>query len=571
MWLRPGIGPQIDLVAPLAAGSEHNVEFARLKVKTGPNKGKYYVYIKMDDVLVAEDYVAANVVDADGNYTSNPGSTACNVKSGEIFFAFWGSEGNMISPYREQGVNEHEGVRGDLDGNGAVDANDAAVLRRILTKLEGIGEMPEGIADFNNDGVIDVIDLIDMKRHVAPVNTYSKAGDLALGTQEHLLEDATKTAEYIADASAVLGADVYRLSTPIHNLYYATSTNGVAVKTENMDEFKAMVAALKAQGIDDILYVTDSFILPFGYSDPDANHNITVPDPVTDKENYIRWLNVNAAAFGALAAEVPEIKFFEPFNEINLKSSRMERYGIGWNASAAEQAAHKFTVQEKVGIMADLCWNVTKAVRAVDPANQVTTPSISIGSHIPTLESTFLDLLYEAIESGSYPTNGTLGDTRIDNYFTIINIHAYPEFADSNLQGKVNNIGADMSAAYAVAQAHNDGGSRVWLTETGVSSYHGNGAPRNETTAATLAGLMLDKIDSDLTFIDTVIFYKVADISSDNGASAVESGYGLFYSGDDLDHDPYAAKPIAKTVYTFFNGGLTDYSALDDLAVRYAG
>ena len=571
MWLRPGIGPQIDLAAPLAAGSEHNVEFARLKVKTGPNNGKYYVYIKMDDVLVAEDYVAANVVDADGNYTSNPGSTACNVKSGEIFFAFWGSEGNMINSYREPGTVEHEGIRGDLDGNGAVDANDAAVLRRILTKLEGIGEMPEGIADFNNDGVIDVIDLIDMKRHVAPVNTYSKAGGLALGTQEHLLEDATKTAEYIADASAVLGADVYRLSTPIHNLYYATSTNGVAVKTENMDEFKAMVAALKAQGIDDILYVTDSFILPFGYSDPNANHNITVPDPVTDKENYIKWLNVNAAAFGALAAEVPEIKFFEPFNEINLKSSRMERYGIGWNASAAEQAAHKFTVQEKVGIMADLCWNVTKAVRAVDPANQVTTPSISIGSHIPTLESTFLDLLYETIESGNYPTNSALGDTRIDNYFTIINIHAYPEFADSNLQGKVNNIGADMSAAYAVAQAHNDGGSRVWLTETGVSSYHGSGAPRNETTAATLAGLMLDKIDSDLTFIDTVIFYKVADISSDNGASAVESGYGLFYSGDDLDHDPYTAKPIAKTVYTFFSGGLTDYSELEALAGRYGG
>ena len=64
--------------------------------------------------------------------------------------------------------------------------------------------------------------------------------------------------------------------------------------------------------------------------------------------------------------------------------------------------------------------------------------------------------------------------------------------------------------------------------------------------------------------------YKIADISSDVDASKVEAGYGIFYSGDDLDHDAYAAKPIAKVIYSFFHNGTTDYSAIDELVSRYA-
>ena len=222
------------------------------------------------------------------------------------------------------------------------------------------------------------------ERQQVPDKPYEK--NLALGTQEHLLEDATKTAAYIADASAVLGATSYRLSMPIHRLYSASSTNGVIVNSANMAKLKEQVAALKAQGIDEILYVTDSFILPYGYADPDKNHNITVPDPQTDAQNYLAWLNVNSAAFGALAAAVPEIKYFEPFNEINLTGTRLERPGIGWNATEQEQASYKYTVNEKAGIMADLCWYISKEVKAVDRANQVTTPSMCVGSHISTLE-----------------------------------------------------------------------------------------------------------------------------------------------------------------------------------------
>lgn len=573
MWLRPSFGPEVNLPSALAANSSHNVEFARLKVKNGSNKGKYYVYIKIDDVIIAEDYVGADVVDADGNYLSNSGKAYA--LSNEILFTFWGSEGNIISAYKEkQDAVEPEGTRGDFDGDGVINATDITSLTKILL---GVAESTEGMADFNGDGKEDIRDLVAMKNYLAPVNSYEKTGSLTLGMQEHLLSDATKTAAYIADATATMGAKAYRLSKPIHTLYYANSDRTVTVKTDAMNEFKNMVAELKAKGITEILYVTDSFILPAGYSDPTKNHNITVPDPVTDTENYVAWLQVNAAAFKALAQEVPEIKFFEPFNEINTKGTRFEKYGIGWEATDEQKAAHKFSVKEKAAIMADLCWYISDAVKSVDSENQVTSPSIVVGSN-STIENDFIDEFYKAIESGNHPINKAITDKRVDNYFTIVNLHAYPDYTEddswltdnfkSNAEKEVNEWAGYINTAYNVVKNHNDGNSRVWLTETGMSSYHPDGTERDDQNVADIIGMALEKLDNELTFIDTVIFYKIANISANNGASPSETNFGLFYSGDDY-FGGYDAKPSALTIYSYFHNGEDGTAVLEALANRY--
>ncbi|MBQ6825752.1 MAG: metallophosphoesterase [Clostridia bacterium] len=580
MWLRPAYGPEVDMPYVLVSGQSYNVEFARLKVANGPNKGKYYVYIKIDDVIIAEDYVDASLVDADGNYVTKPGDVSCNVKSGEIFFAYWGSEGNEISAYKEKKpVIVPEGTKGDFDGDGVINGLDLVYLKRILLGVEELSELPEGIADFNNDGETDILDLIAIQKYLAPVNSYAKTGKLTLGLQEHLLEDESKTAEYIADATATMGGTAYRLSEPIHNLYYVTATNGVAVREDNMATFKEMVAALKAKGINDILYVTNSFILPANYGDPTKCHNITVPDPNSDPDNYIAWLEVNAAAFKALAEEVPEIKFFEPFNEINTKGTRFEKYGVAWDSTSDEQANFKFTVKEKAAIMADLCWYISRAVKSVDSANQVTSPSIVVGSNV-VIEKDFIEEFYKAIESGTHPINNVVADTRVDNYFTIVNLHAYPDYTEddswlgdnfeSNANKEINEWAGYINEAYNVVKAHNDGGSRVWLSEIGMSTYHSDGEPRSEENVAAIIEKALQKLDSELTFIDTVIFYQVADISLEKGASPSETYFGLFYAYDDLDHEPYAAKESAKAIYSYFHNGSTDYTAINEFVARYA-
>ncbi|MBR4910330.1 MAG: metallophosphoesterase [Clostridia bacterium] len=554
-------GLLVNMDSPLTVGGAYDIEFGRLRVASGANVGKFYVYLKVDGVLIQSRYYEVN---SDGTYNST-------CLSNNIVFAIYSSNGNKIRAYGAPDVLEHSGIKCDFGGSsGSIDTYDFGYLGKVIINEVDISGSPEGIADFNNDGVVDVRDYVAMKKQLSPTNTYAKSGSLQIGMQEHLLEDATKTAAYIADATATIGASTYRLSMPIHNLYTVTSTNGVTVNSTNMAKFKAQVSALTSQGITDILYVTDSFILPYGYYNSSYCHHKTVPNPETDTENYIAWLTVNSLAFGELAEECPEIKYFEPFNEINLATSRFEKYGTPWNATTSEQEGNRYTVQEKAGIIADLCWYISKEVKAADPANQVTTPSICVGSHIgANLQSTFLNLLYSSIESGGYPTDNAVGDKRIDNYFTIVNIHTYPQYSNSSStrQSNVNTIANDVSAVYTTMQSHYDGGSRVWMTETGVSID----STRSDTYGADLITKYLNKINTNLTFIDTVIFYKIADISSSAGAGDSETYYGLFYSGDNATSSKrYAAKETAKAIYKFTHNGSTDYSALTSLRSRYA-
>ncbi|MCQ2450036.1 MAG: hypothetical protein MJ132_07610, partial [Clostridia bacterium] len=114
-------------------------------------------------------------------------------------------------------------------------------------------------------------------------------------------------------------------------------------------------------------------------------------------------------------------------------------------------------------------------------------------------------------------------------------------------------------------KAHGDGGSRVWLTETGISD---NGT-RNKTNVAANMKAALNALDTQVTFVDVAFIYKLSNVSEDNGWSSQETNYGIFYSGDDLDN-PYVAKPIAKTIYSFFHNNTTDYSALTALTNRWA-
>ncbi|MCQ2449213.1 MAG: dockerin type I repeat-containing protein, partial [Clostridia bacterium] len=513
---------------------------------------------KIDGVTVATDYVDAAVVDENLQYTSEPNHTACDINSNEIFFAFWGSEGNIISAYQDENPYAHQGIRGDFNENTAIDSVDLVALKAVLLGTEECDET----ADFNNDNTADVRDLVAMKRHLAPARAHERSGRLVVGIQEHLEEDATKTAAYIAEASATLGARSYRLSMPIHYMFRPTVSGGVEIRYEHLNRFREMVRQLKANGIDEILYVSSGFVEPYGYDDPLKTHGSTVPDPIKEPENYQNWLQVNAAAYRMLAQEFPELKYFEPFNEINVdEGSGLEKYGVNMQSSAEEHATHKYTVEERAGIMADLCWYISRAVKSVDRANQVTTPSISfnIVSHV---ESDFLEAFYNCMESGVYPRGQRCGDINTNNYFTVLNIHSYKGYSPTNAD--VDGWVAEIDGMYDVVRRHNDTAKPVWMTETGCADSAGRDRVGENIVGA------LQAVETRLPYIDTVHIYKLANASNKGGAVVHETNYGLFCSGDDAVN-PYGIKNSTKIVYSYLHNGSTDYSPLYALANRYAG
>jgi len=99
LYLRPSYGKRSNLSEPFEVENIYDIEFARLKVASGPNKGKYYVYIKIDGVLIDESYTDANIVDSNNRYNTKPGvngNTQVTI-SNKIYLAFWGSCNNKLS------------------------------------------------------------------------------------------------------------------------------------------------------------------------------------------------------------------------------------------------------------------------------------------------------------------------------------------------------------------------------------------------------------------------------------------------------------------------------------------
>lgn len=164
VWLRIGNGNSQPISEPLTMGNDYDIEFARLKVANGPNKGKYKLYFKVTDGVTGdvayyeEKYIEKTVVNENGQYVSNTDGAGSGVTctiSNSFYISFWGNGGgNKITAIP---------AVGDLDGNGVVNATDLTMLRNILLEIE---VNPGNIADFNKDTYVDIRDLVAMKKYI---------------------------------------------------------------------------------------------------------------------------------------------------------------------------------------------------------------------------------------------------------------------------------------------------------------------------------------------------------------------------------------------------------------------
>ena len=164
IWLRIGNGSSKAISPALTMGKDYDIECARLKVTGGPNKGAYKFWIKITDGVTGEEayyeekYIEKNVVNADGQYTSNTDGAGSGVTctiSNSFYISFWGNGGgNKITA---------SPVIGDIDGNGIVNELDLTALRNILTESE---LSPGYVADFNRDTYINICDYVSMKVYI---------------------------------------------------------------------------------------------------------------------------------------------------------------------------------------------------------------------------------------------------------------------------------------------------------------------------------------------------------------------------------------------------------------------
>jgi hypothetical protein len=390
-----------------------------------------------------------------------------------------------------------------------------------------------------------------------------------IGVQEHFYEirnmEPSVTHDFVSDIIEVMGMKVFRLNVTMDNLFYVDQNDTVKFNQSTKQQMRIIVDDLVAAGVERIVYANDSFIYPYGYK---ATHSICAPDPYTERDAYIRWLKVNSIGYGMIAAEFPEIKYFEPINEPDVPNNEVLcRNGMLWGS---KQPEFMYTAFDEANICVDLCYYMRQEIRKVDPNNKMMTPALTA---LRTCLD-YLEYMYEAIESGCHPTGDDLKcSVDPDDYFDYIDLHPYAALntvvdpispKENGVQLMTDSYVEGCKMFYDICVRHGDKEKPHWYTEVGYSDY-ADTSRREIIGRETLKQLQMVK--NELPFVETLIFYTLTDFYVYN-VDISENHFGLFTAIANPD-ESLEMKPIMREIYKFMHNGSEDFSAFDAVYEKY--
>lgn len=357
---------------------------------------------------------------------------------------------------------------------------------------------------------------------------------LKYGINAHIYEqrpmDPSSTLDYVADMTAVLGVEYYRLSTPLDSLFTVAENDTPVFKDGFKNIVHQVIEKMTAAGIKKFVAVSDAPIYPYGYT---VTTSGVVPDPAVEKDMYVRWVKLYAKAWGMIIKEFPEITHAEPMNEPDIAGANIfTKQGHQWGADDG----YKYTMTDKAHMIADLQYHIYKEIKAVNPDVQVTTPGFSSYGEAQDI----LDYLYEAIESGAHPFDGDRADTDPDHYFDVINFHKY--LSDMT----VDEYFEFCDTFYKACERHGDAGKPAIITEWGFTDHDNEG---QEQINGENMKKQLEMFDKKMPYVEAVLLYMLNDYynySVDNS----EDNFGLFSSRGDPDK-PSCPKPVAIEFYKY--------------------
>ena len=297
---------------------------------------------------------------------------------------------------------------------------------------------------------------------------------------------------------------------------------------------------MKAQGVERLCAMSTTFIYPFDYTPTTYS---VAPDPIGEKEFYVRFLNLVEKCYQMLATEFTEIDYFEVLNEPDHEvHSVVHKNGYTFNGSTTVNQDYFYTDAERTRICMDIQYYATCGVKKVSKEKKVLSPALCAY----TASMDFLDLCYDAIESETLPTGKDYSVTDPDSYFEILNWHPYILSLGAKSMGE--EWFEFQKEFYAVAQKHKDGDTPVWFTEVGFSC-----GQYSETESAELLENMFKHVEK-LPFIDTVIVFRINNLYATN-ISNLENNFGMLNSiCDPLVTVDNVVKEVGKAYFKIING-----------------
>lgn len=238
---------------------------------------------------------------------------------------------------------------------------------------------------------------------------------------------------------------------------------------------------------------------------------------VSEDSGYISWLNDYYLSWRTLAAEFPEVEYWEIDNEINNPDFMTDIYGN-----------RVYTMREMAQISADMLYYASRAVREVNPAAKTVMGGITEPQGLGHGENVeFLEELYGCIGSGEYGYMYGLepresASTDPDDYFDVVCWHPYVW-----VEFDAEQFVAANDAIYAVVRKHEGKDKEVVFTEVGF-----NNARCTEEQAAAYLEEMFTAIAARMPYVSMVTYFKLFDVAKITWTGRI-SRYGLFYDPND--------------------------------------
>ena len=440
--------------------------------------------------------------------------------------------------------------------------NEAIDFRNSLEMSKGIGEpiyelFPD---DTNSNSDLNTVENVSSLNQAFGSNAQRIWLDLrgGLGFSTNGINQCTADGEFRFDGNKVAR---------IHNYLAQFTSKGITELT--------LLVSGWANAYDAPVFLKNgSWLTPTeAYATTGAEFKNIIPTQTN--EAYQNWLDVNENLAYKIAKEFPEFKYIETVNEID---GGGYKYYYGY-----ANGGTKPSIDTVCKWAMDICHVYSKGIRRAGSSLKVMSPAFSCfdtdNNYRPYNTKNFITHCYSYIESSSDPYT--------NNWFQVMNLHPYV-FPSKGTVGEdsvylwntnplssksynIDNTDYDTDWVTYMNYVHNtimgghgDTKKSVAITEFGFSDMGGttdtNWKHANDNNRySTIASNMMTKINS-LSYIETLIWFRMFDFPIGDPSIAfggcLEQNFGLIETNKTL-------KELGKMLYQLWNGGSTDYSAIN--------
>lgn len=362
--------------------------------------------------------------------------------------------------------------------------------------------------------------------------------------------DSKVTMEKVAELSGELGVKSFRLWMHLTGICERDAdTNTVRLKEEPVRKFHQFIDMLTENGVTHFTAMNHYYLYPVGYS---ASAGSVVPDPNLEFEEYVQFMELLRECYRLLAAEFPEIDYWEPSNETNGETGRFIAMNGYSESEDADNSQYLYSTDDLAYITADMCWYANAGVKEARADAYTVLPGLIFNTSGET--ATFLQKIYDQISSQYLPSGEEYADVDADNYFQVLNWHPYvgswgmppEEWTQTNLD------------IYAVAEKNGDKGKKVFLTELG---WQDRGNAGNQELIARAFVATVDIIKEKMPWVETFHTFRMFDWATcPLPADSIERFFGLFESPNTAAGAK--PKPVALALCRYFRGENVDVKGL---------